>query len=280
MVATPIGNLGDITSRALDLLATVNTIACEDTRVTRKLLYAHGLTGSLVAYHEHNAEAVRPRLIGRMEAGEAVALVTDAGTPLVSDPGYKLVRAALEADLPVQALPGASAVLAALCVSGLPSDRFFFGGFLPAKSAARRAALRELTDLRATLIFFESTRRLAGALADLSQVLGNRPAAVARELTKLHEEVRRDDLAGLAAHYQEAGAPKGEAVVVVGPSVSQPEIGPEELDRRLRAALRKSTLRDAAAGVAAACGLPKRLVYARALELAREGGVSRGPGRG
>jgi 16S rRNA (cytidine1402-2'-O)-methyltransferase len=280
LLATPIGNLRDITQRALDLLATVNTVACEDTRVTGKLLAAHGLARPLVAYHEHNAERVRPRLIRRMAAGEAVALVSDAGTPLVSDPGYKLVRAALEAGLPVQALPGASAVLAALCVSGLPSDRFFFGGFLPAKPAARRAALGELAGLRATLIFFESARRLPGTLADMTQALGARPAAVARELTKLYEEVRRDDLAALAAHYGAAGAPKGEVVIVVGPPAPAPEIDPAELDARLRSALGASSLRDAAAAVAADCGLPKRQVYARALELTREAGAPGEPESG
>ncbi len=272
LLATPIGNLRDITKRALDLLATVNTVACEDTRVTRKLLTAYGLARPLVTYHEHNAERVRPRLIRRMEAGEAVALVSDAGTPLVSDPGYKLVRAALEAGLSVQALPGASAVLAALCVSGLPSDRFFFGGFLPAKSAARQATLGELAGLRATLIFFESARRLLRTLADMTEVLGARPAAVARELTKLYEEVRRDDLAALAAHYQAAGAPKGEVVIVVGPPAPAAATGPEELDARLRAALGTASLRDAAAAVAADCGVPKRQVYARALELTRKAG--------
>jgi 16S rRNA (cytidine1402-2'-O)-methyltransferase len=251
LLATPIGNLGDITQRALDLLATVNTVVCEDTRVTRKLA-----------------------------AGEAVALVSDAGTPLVSDPGYKLVRAALEAGLSVQALPGASAVLAALCVSGLPSDRFFFGGFLPAKPAARRAALGELAGFRATLIFFESARRLSRTLADMTQVLGARPAAVAREITKLYEEVRRDDLAALAVHYEAAGAPKGEVVIVVGPPGPAQEVGLEELDDRLRTALGAASLRDAAAVVAAESGLPKRQVYARALELTRRAGTPDEPESG
>jgi 16S rRNA (cytidine1402-2'-O)-methyltransferase len=276
LLATPIGNLGDITQRALDLLATVNTVVCEDTRVTRKLLTAYGLARPLVTYHEHNAERVRPRLIRRMAAGEAVALVSDAGTPLVSDPGYKLVRAALEAGLSVQALPGASAVLAALCVSGLPSDRFFFGGFLPAKPAARRAAL----GVRATLIFFESARRLSRTLADITQVLGARPAAVAREITKLYEEVRRDDLAALAVHYEAAGAPKGEVVIVVGPPGPAQEVGLEELDDRLRTALGAASLRDAAAVVAAESGLPKRQVYARALELTRRAGTPDEPESG
>ncbi len=271
LVATPIGNLGDITLRALETLARADAIACEDTRVTRKLLTAHGIERPLVSYHEHNAARVRPRLIARLQAGAAVALVSDAGTPLISDPGHKLVRAAAEAGLKVEALPGASAVTSALVVSGLPSDRFLFAGFLPAKSAARRTALAALTDIEATLIFLESARRLPAALADMAAVLGARPAAVARELTKLHEEVRRDSLDRLAAHYAAAGPPKGEVVVVVGPAEAAAETDADELDRQLLAALRRESLRDAVAAVSAATGLPRRRVYARALELSAAG---------
>ncbi len=266
-MATPIGNLGDITLRALETLARADAIACEDTRVTRKLLDAHGIERPLVSYHEHNAARVRPRLIARLQAGEAVALVSDAGTPLISDPGHKLVRAATEAGLKVEALPGASAVTSALVVSGLPSDRFLFAGFLPAKSAARRTALAGLSDIAVTLIFLESARRLPAALADMAAVLGERPAAVARELTKLHEEVRRDRLDRLAAHYAAAGPPKGEVVVVVGPADAAAETTAAELDRQLLAALDRDSLRDAVAAVTEATGLSRRRVYARALEL-------------
>ncbi len=268
LIATPIGNLADITLRALDHLSKADVVACEDTRVTRRLLSAHGLRARLTAYHEHNAERARPRLIERMKCGEAVALVADAGTPLISDPGYKLVEETAAAGLPVTAVPGPSAALAALLVSGLPSDRFLFAGFLPGKAAARRQALAELAPVPATLIFFESTRRLAATLADMSATLGPRPAAVARELTKLHEETRRGTLDVLAAHYQAAGPPRGEAVIVIGPPAEKTAaVDGDDLDARLRTALTTNSLRDAVAAVAAVTGLPRQRVYARALEL-------------
>jgi len=270
-VATPIGNLADITLRALDLLGKADVVACEDTRVTRRLLSAHGLRARLTAYHEHNAERARPQLIERLKHGEAVALVADAGTPLISDPGYKLVAEAAAAGLPVFAVPGASAALAALLVSGLPSDRFFFAGFLPAKAAARRQALAELAPVPGTLVFYESARRLAASLADMAAALGPRPAAVARELTKLYEEVRREPLDRLAAHYRAAGPPRGEVVIVVGPPAPVTAAADaDDLDARLRAALMESSLRDAVAAVAAATGLPRQRVYARALALRGE----------
>jgi 16S rRNA (cytidine1402-2'-O)-methyltransferase len=273
LVATPIGNLADISLRALDVLARADLVACEDTRTTRKLFTAHGIATKLTAYHDHNAARVRPKLMERLECGEAVALVSDAGTPLISDPGYRLVAAAAEANVTVTAVPGASAGLAALTVSGLPSDRFLFAGFLPNKTGARRRALAELVPIPASLVIYESARRLPAALADMAEVLGPRPAAVARELTKLHEEVRRGTLPALAEHYARAGPPKGEVVVVVGPpgpDASAPE--PEVLDARLRAAFRRASLRDAVAAVAEATGLPRRQVYARALELMDEAG--------
>lgn len=272
IVATPIGNLSDVTLRALEVLAAADVIACEDTRVTARLLNAHGIDTAMVSYHEHNAERVRPGLIQRLEKGETVALVSDAGTPLVSDPGYKLVRAAHAAGVPVSTAPGPSAALAALVLSGLPSDRVLFAGFLPAKAAARRKALAELAAVPATLVVFESPRRLAATLADMAGALGRREAAVAREITKLHEEVRRGGLAGLAEHYREAGAPRGEVAIVVGPPEARPGEGVDAagLDARLRAALAEMSVRDAAASVAAATGLPRRQVYARALALAEE----------
>ncbi len=270
IVATPIGNLADISLRALELLADADQVVCEDTRVTRKLFAAHGITRPLTAYHEHNAERVRPRLLAAMRSGKSVALVSDAGTPLISDPDYKLVTAAIEAGLSVTPLPGASAALAALVISGLPSDRFLFAGFLPAKRGARRQALEELAAVPATLIFFESGRRLAGALEDMAALLGRRPAAVARELTKLFEQVSRGDLAELAGRYRDAGPPKGEIVLVVGPPLPL-SVSDEDLDARLAAALEESSLRDAVASVTAESGLPRRRVYARALALSGRG---------
>ena len=282
LVATPIGNLGDISLRALDLLAMADAIACEDTRVARKLFAVHGIGTRPMAYHEHNAERIRPRLIEMIKCGKSVALISDAGTPLISDPGHKLVKAVIAEGLAVTALPGPSAALAALLVSGLPSDRFFFAGFLPAKAAARRRALGELASVRASLVIFESARRLASALEDMAALLGPRPAAVARELTKLHEEVRRDTLVALAAHYRRAGPPKGEVVVVIAPPEAEADrVAAEALDISLRAAMKTASLRDAAAAVAGATGLPRRRIYARALELQQSGEFQQsGPGTG
>jgi len=271
VVATPIGNAADITLRALDTLKRADAVACEDTRVTGKLMMIHGVSTPLVSYHEHNAARMRPVLIERMRAGEAVALVSDAGTPLVSDPGYKLVRECVAAGVGVTALPGPSAPLTALVLSGLPTDRFLFAGFLPNKQAARRGAIGELRGVPATLVFFESAQRLPDTLADLADLLGEREAAVARELTKLYEEVRRGPLPELAAHYAEAGPPKGEVVLVVGPPGAEAEMGEADMDAALAEALGRLSVRDAAAEVAARTGRAKREVYARALELAREG---------
>jgi 16S rRNA (cytidine1402-2'-O)-methyltransferase len=268
IVATPIGNLGDITLRALEVLRRVDAIACEDTRVTATLARRFGLSAERVAYHDHNAEAMRPKLLERLGAGAAIALVSDAGTPLISDPGFKLVRAAIEAGIPVTALPGASAALAALMLAGLPTDRFLFAGFLPVKSGQRRRALQELAAVPATLVFYETAPRLAAALADMAAVLGDRQAAVARELTKLHEEVRRGDLTELATHYATVGPPRGEIAVVVGPPAREaPAVTADDLDARLKAALESLSVREASAAVAAATGLPRRQVYARALAL-------------
>ena len=269
IVATPIGNLGDISLRALATLRHVDAVACEDTRVTAKLFARHAIRAPLVPYHEHNAERMRPMLLERLRRGESVALVSDAGTPLVSDPGFKLVRAAIAEGLTVTMLPGASAALAALVLSGLPSDRFFFAGFLPAKEAARRRALAELSAVPATLVFFESAPRLAAALAGMAATLGDRPAAVARELTKLHEEVRRGALGELAAHYAATGPPRGEVVVVVGPAEKPATaVSEDAVEGALRSALAAMSLKDASAAVAVATGLPRREVYARALLLA------------
>lgn len=270
IVATPIGNLRDITLRALEVLGAADLVLCEDTRVTRKLLERHQLSPKLIAYHDHNAASVRPRVIEELSRGAAVALVSDAGTPLVSDPGYKLVAAAIEAGHRVFPIPGASALLAALVSAGLPSDRFFFEGFLPPKSGARKTRLAELRSIPATLIFYESGPRLAESLAEMSATLGARDAAVCRELTKAFEEVRRGTLTALASHYEAAGAPKGEIVVVVSPPGEEAQPNAAGLDDKIRAAMKKLSLKDAASAIAAETGLPRKEIYARALALAEK----------
>jgi 16S rRNA (cytidine1402-2'-O)-methyltransferase len=259
-----------MTQRAIDTLKSVDVIACEDTRVTGVLLQRFGISTPTLPYHDHNADRMRPQLLARMQAGEAVALVSDAGTPLISDPGYKLVRDCADAGIAVVPLPGASALLAALVVAALPTDRVLFAGFLPAKSGARREALMEFKTLQATLVFYESPQRIAESLADMAAVLGSRTAAVCRELTKLYEEVRRGALPDLAAAYGAQDTPKGEIVVVVeGAAKEQVSIGANDIDQALRDALTTMSLRDAATAVAEALNQPRRAVYARALVLAK-----------
>jgi 16S rRNA (cytidine1402-2'-O)-methyltransferase len=275
LVATPIGNLRDITVRALEVLAAADLIACEDTRVTRKLLDRYGIATALTPYHEHNAAQARPKLLARLAEGAAVALVSDAGTPLVSDPGYKLVRAARDMGARVTALPGASAVLAALTVSGLPTDRFLFEGFLPAKEGQRRARIAELARIPATLVLFETGPRLAAALADLAAGLGAREAAVCRELTKLYEEVRRGDLATLAHEVAAAPEPRGEIAIVIAPPAAQDQAAGLDLDALVREALSRLSVKAAVAEVAAVTGAPRREVYQRALALEKERGHGR-----
>ncbi len=270
IVATPIGNLGDITLRALATLAGADLIACEDTRVTRKLLDRYSIATPLTPYHDHNAAIARPKLLQRLAGGAAIALVSDAGTPLVSDPGFKLVRAAQEAGHSVTALPGASAALAALTVAGLPTDQFFFAGFLPPKSVARRARFAELARVPATLVFFETGPRIAATLADLAAELGNREAAVCRELTKIHEEIRRGDLPALA-QASAAGEIRGEFVLVVAPPSEQPNA--DDADVLLREALARVSLKDAVGEVAVATGVSRRELYQRALALAKAEGL-------
>jgi 16S rRNA (cytidine1402-2'-O)-methyltransferase len=269
IVATPIGNLRDITLRALDTLSGADFVLAEDTRTTKRLFAHYGISTALEPYHEHNAAKVRPAIVERLVGGARVALVSDAGTPLVSDPGYKLVRAAVEAGVRVYTVPGASAAVAALTVAGLPSDRFLFAGFLPPRGAARRGALAELRAAPATLIFDEAGPRLGAALADMAAVLGDRPGAVARELTKLYEEVVRGPLSELAARYADA-PPRGEIVVLVAPPDGAAlDAGDTEVDARLAAALQTLSLRDAADQVAGTTGRPRREVYQRALALGK-----------
>lgn len=273
IVSTPIGNLGDITRRAVEALATADLVLCEDTRVTSRLLAALGLRARTEALHEHNEEARIPALLARMAGGARIALVSDAGTPLLSDPGYRLVRAALAGGVPVTAAPGANAAIVALTLSGLPPHPFLFAGFPPPRQAARREAFgrlraAEAAGLQATAIWHEAPHRLCEMLADLAFVFGpDREAAVARELTKRFEEVRRGSLAALEAHFAET-APRGEITVLLAPGQAE-TTGDAALDAALADALGTMSLKDAAAAVAAATGLPRRVVYARALELAR-----------
>ncbi|HLZ76527.1 16S rRNA (cytidine(1402)-2'-O)-methyltransferase [Phenylobacterium sp.] len=266
VIATPIGNLRDITLRALDVLAAADLVLAEDTRVAAKLLQAYGLSAKLERYDEHGAERTRPKAMAALADGKTVALVSDAGTPLVSDPGYKLVREAAAEGYPVYPIPGASALLAGLSAAGLPTDRFLFAGFPPPKSAARRTFLEELAPVRATLVFFEGGSRLAASLADMAAVLGGgREAVVCRELTKLYETFYRGPLTDLAADPR-LDAPKGEIVILVGPG-RETEATAGDVDTALADALQRLRPADAAAEVAKALGLSRREVYQRAMQL-------------
>jgi 16S rRNA (cytidine1402-2'-O)-methyltransferase len=270
LVATPIGNLGDITLRALQALAGADLIACEDTRVTRKLLDRYAIATPLTPYHDHNAAKARPALLHRLAEGAAIALVSDAGTPLISDPGFKLVRAAQDAGHLVTALPGASAVLSALSVAGLPTDQFFFAGFLPPKAVARRARIAELARIPATLVLFETGPRIGATLADLAAGLGaDREAALCRELTKLHEEIKRGELASLAQTYAD-DEPRGEIVVVVAPPQAAVQTSAAEAEVLLRDALQRLSLKDAVGEVAHVTGHPRRELYRCALALSKD----------
>jgi len=265
VTATPIGNAQDVTLRALKVLKECDLIAAEDTRVTLKLLGIHGIARPLSAYNDHNAARERPKLLARLRQGARIALVSDAGTPLISDPGFKLVREAVQEGLPVHAIPGASAVMTGLALAGLPTDRFLFAGFLPARSGERKTALAELKDARATLVFFESAQRLADSLADMAEMFGLRTVAVARELTKLHEEVRRGLLTELAAHYARQGAPKGEVTVIVSPPHAvAADTG--RIDAALDKALEFMPVRAAVDLVAEMLEAPRKLVYDLALK--------------
>jgi 16S rRNA (cytidine1402-2'-O)-methyltransferase len=270
LVATPIGNLRDITLRALDVLAGCDVLLAEDTRVTGKLLSAYGIRTRLERHDEHVAERAIPGILERLEAGERVALVSDAGTPMVSDPGYRLAREAIAAGHPVIPIPGASAALAALTLAGLPTDRFLFAGFPPPKSAARRTFLEEFANVRATLIFYEGASRVADCLADMAAVFGPRPAAVCRELTKLYETCVRGSLAELAADPR-FDAPKGEIVILVGPGTEK-AASADDVDAALREALSRLPLGEAASEVAKAFGLSRKDLYRQALALKEAAG--------
>jgi 16S rRNA (cytidine1402-2'-O)-methyltransferase len=270
LVATPIGNLGDITLRALETLAGVDIIACEDTRITRRLTERYAISAELKPYHEHNAALARPRILERLAQGASIALVSDAGTPLISDPGFKLVREVCAAGHQIIAVPGPSSVLTALSVAALPTDRFFFEGFLPAREHARRMRLAELARIDATLVMFESGNRVQETLADLARLMGGRDAAICRELTKIHEDIKRGAVSELA---QDADAleTRGEFVLVIGPPPADAQVMAEgELDDLLRASLARDSVKDAVAHAVELSGRPRRAVYARALELAKE----------
>jgi 16S rRNA (cytidine1402-2'-O)-methyltransferase len=270
LVATPIGHLGDITLRALETLAGVDIIACEDTRITRRLTERYAISAELKQYHEHNAALARPKILEKLAQGASIALVSDAGTPLISDPGFKLVREVCAAGFAVIAVPGPSSVLTALSVAALPTDRFFFEGFLPAKEHARRTRLAELSKIDATLVMFESGNRVQDTLRDLADIMGTRDAAICRELTKLHEEIKRAPIAELARDADTLET-RGEFVLVIAPPAADAQImGQGALDDLLRSSLQRDSVKDAVAHAVELSGRPRREVYARALELSRD----------
>ena len=278
LVSTPIGNLGDITLRALETLAGVDIIACEDTRITRRLTERYAISALLKPYHEHNAAMARPKILQRLAQGASIALVSDAGTPLISDPGFKLVREVQAAGHAVIALPGPSSVLAALAVAALPTDRFFYEGFLPSKEGARRARLAELSRIGATLVMFESGNRVRDTLSDLAAIMGEREAAICRELTKLHEEVRRARISELALAADTLET-RGEFVLVIGPPAANAQMMAEhDLDDLLRSTLKRDSVKDAVAHAVELSGRPRREIYARALTLAQQGFEEGGDG--
>jgi 16S rRNA (cytidine1402-2'-O)-methyltransferase len=266
LVATPIGNLRDITFRALDTLASVDLIVCEDTRITGKLLRAYGFKKPMQVYNDHSSDYQRESIIKAVQSGQAIAVLSDAGTPLVSDPGYKLVRLAIENEQFITSIPGPSAALSGIQLSGLPTNQFSFMGFMPPKSGARISALGIWAETPGSLILYETGPRLADSLRDMAQVFGNREAAVTRELTKLYEEVRRGTLEELSTHYTENGAPKGEIVGIVAPK-SEVEISGESLEKQIQKALETLSVRDASEMVAKATGKPRRAIYTLALKL-------------
>lgn len=271
LVATPIGNLRDMTIRALETLGAMDIVLCEDTRMTGKLFHAHGIKAKLEVYNDHTADKVRGGVLEKLSSGARIALVSDAGTPLISDPGYKLVRDAQDLGLYVTSLPGANAVLTALQLSGLPTDSFSFLGFLPPKQKARRDMLEKWAGVPGTLVVYETAPRLEDSLRDMADVLGNRTAAVTRELTKMFEEVRRDTLGNLAAWYASEGAPKGEIVVVIAPAETK-VAGEEEIEGLLKEALRTMSVKDAAGSVAEKAGVPRKAAYEIAIRLQKAEG--------
>ncbi|MBS40714.1 MAG: 16S rRNA (cytidine(1402)-2'-O)-methyltransferase [Rhodospirillales bacterium] len=270
IVSTPIGNLNDITVRAIAVLRSSDAIACEDTRVTARIKSEFNLTAPLISYHEHNAHKVTSKIIKLLKSGKIVALVSDAGTPLISDPGYKLVNAAIENNVMVIPVPGASALLAALSTSGLPTNRFLFGGFLPKKTLGRRKALEHVAKAGSTLVFFESPNRLIKSLSDMIDILGNRDAIIARELTKRHEEILRGSLKFLVKNIEDNRLPRGEVTVVIGPEQNNKSLPQDQIDRILIESLGKHSVKTAVDAVALETNLPRRSLYQRAILLKSE----------
>lgn len=266
LVATPIGNLGDLSPRAVAVLKNADVVACEDTRITGKLLSLNAISTPMVNYHEHNADKMRPVLTARLKKGETVALVSDAGTPLVSDPGHKLVADCIKEGIYVTAVPGASALLTALQLSGLPTRRFLFQGFLPPKSSARKTTLSELKNVPSTLIFYEAPQRMIETLTDMKEVLGDRDCSVSRELTKKFEQTVRGKISDILDLYAQNGVPKGEFVIVVAPPLEE-KAGERDVEAALKQALETMSVKDAAAFVAQALNANKKEVYTLALKL-------------
>lgn len=266
LVATPIGNLKDITLRALEVLKAVDIVACEDTRTSGVLLKHYGITTPMKAYHTHNEAESTEKMIAELSSGKRIALISDAGTPLLSDPGARLVKAAIEAGVRVTPIPGASALLSALTVAGMPAEQFFYAGFLPNKSGARTQGLKHFRHLQATLVYYEAPHRLLDSLADMREVFGEREAAVARELTKLHEECVRGSLSDIIAHF-ETHAPRGECVILVHGAPTAAAMEDDDIDAALLSAMKSSSLKEAVAQVAEHAGRAKSDVYARALAL-------------
>ena len=267
LVSTPIGNMGDISLRAIEAFRDADRILCEDTRVSRKLLKKYNIEAKLSSYHEHNAQRIKPKIIRDLETGARIVLISDAGTPLISDPGYQLVRACIDSKIQISSVPGPTALTTALAVSGLPPDTFYFGGFLPTKKSARRNVFLEKVALKTTLIFYESPNRLTSCLEDAIFCLGNRDATVARELTKLHEDIRRGTLTDLLEFYKKSAPPKGELVLVIGPPCKKANTDMEALETLLRKLLKNNSLRDTVKIASHALGIPRSIVYERALTL-------------
>lgn len=268
VTSTPIGNLGDITLRALDLLRSADLIACEDKRVSGKLLSYYDISTPMISYHDHNAQNVMPHLLSELKAGKIVALISDAGTPLISDPGYRLVNECQKENVMITSLPGASAILCALTVAGMPTDNFLFCGFLPSKTTARKKEIHKFSDVKSTLVFYESPRRLLACLRDIKEMLGNRNTAVCRELTKLYEEVQKNNLDELIQHYEGIPTPKGEVVLVIEPPEKNDDLV-SDLDGALKDALDTLTVKEAVAAVTYLTGKKRKEVYKRALELSQ-----------
>ncbi len=271
LVATPLGNLADVSLRSLAVLAAADLVLCEDTRVTSRLLQRYSIATRLKPYHDHNAASVRPGLLQQLSGGAAIALVSDAGMPMVSDPGYKLVRDCVEHGIAVDVIPGPTAPVTALALSGLPSDRFMFAGFLSAKSGARQRQLQELSAIPATLLLFESATRIKSSLSDIATVMGDRPLAVAREMTKLHQEVLRGDAAGILAQLADRPALKGEISIVIAPPADDADLSEEDLSHRLSELLRDHPASKAATLLARQTGRPRAALYDLAVSLKNTG---------